>query len=238
MREQKVQRRLGRSAAHLPDHPQPGLPGQLSLLQIRADQFAPEIIFSRTASEFYGRLNCLKARHRLRRCHHHRQPPVRPGNHHRSFTAAGWTALCASRQKALLGILNGVDYEEWKTARQSLPDTSLLQRPICAGKKPNKIAFAAGNGLARRRRHPAVRHHLAPGRAKGRGHPIDRARRKCWPPTCSLSFWAAANANTSGPAANLADRYPAKCAVRIGFDTGLSHRIEAGCDFLPDAVAL
>jgi len=29
----------------------------------------------------------------------------------------------------------------------------------------------------------------------------------------------------------LAERYPTKCAVNIGFDTGLSHRIEAGCDF-------
>ena len=30
---------------------------------------------------------------------------------------------------------------------------------------------------------------------------------------------------------NLAQRYPAKAAVRIGFDQGLSHRIEAACDF-------
>jgi starch synthase len=29
----------------------------------------------------------------------------------------------------------------------------------------------------------------------------------------------------------LAERYPAKCAVNIGFDTGMSHRVEAGCDF-------
>jgi len=29
----------------------------------------------------------------------------------------------------------------------------------------------------------------------------------------------------------LAERYPAKCGVQIGFDTGLSHRVEAGCDF-------
>jgi starch synthase len=29
----------------------------------------------------------------------------------------------------------------------------------------------------------------------------------------------------------LAERYPSKCAVQIGFDTGLSHRLEAGCDF-------
>jgi len=30
---------------------------------------------------------------------------------------------------------------------------------------------------------------------------------------------------------NLARRYPSKVAVRIGFKQGLSHRIEAGCDF-------
>jgi starch synthase len=29
----------------------------------------------------------------------------------------------------------------------------------------------------------------------------------------------------------LAERYPSKCAVHIGFDNGLSHRLEAGCDF-------
>src|SRR5277367_3957594 len=29
----------------------------------------------------------------------------------------------------------------------------------------------------------------------------------------------------------LARRYPDKAAVRIGFDQGLSHRVEAGCDF-------
>ena len=30
---------------------------------------------------------------------------------------------------------------------------------------------------------------------------------------------------------NLAERYPGKVSVRIGFDPGLAHRIEAGCDF-------
>jgi starch synthase len=30
---------------------------------------------------------------------------------------------------------------------------------------------------------------------------------------------------------DLAHRYPSQVAVRIGFDEGLSHRIEAGCDF-------
>jgi starch synthase len=30
---------------------------------------------------------------------------------------------------------------------------------------------------------------------------------------------------------DLARRHPSKAAVRIGFDEGLSHRIEAGCDF-------
>lgn len=29
----------------------------------------------------------------------------------------------------------------------------------------------------------------------------------------------------------LANRFPGKAAVRIGYDQGLSHRIEAGCDF-------
>jgi len=31
---------------------------------------------------------------------------------------------------------------------------------------------------------------------------------------------------------HLARRFPSRVAVRIGFDEGLSHRIEAGCDFL------
>ena len=30
---------------------------------------------------------------------------------------------------------------------------------------------------------------------------------------------------------DLARRFPSQVAVRIGFDEGLSHRIEAGCDF-------
>src|SRR5215475_3839134 len=30
---------------------------------------------------------------------------------------------------------------------------------------------------------------------------------------------------------DLAARYPAKVAVRFAYDQGLSHRIEAGCDF-------
>ena len=29
----------------------------------------------------------------------------------------------------------------------------------------------------------------------------------------------------------LARRFPSKVAVRVGYDEGLSHRIEAGCDF-------
>jgi starch synthase len=31
---------------------------------------------------------------------------------------------------------------------------------------------------------------------------------------------------------DLARRFPSRAAVRIGFDEGLSHRIEAGCDFI------
>jgi starch synthase len=141
----------------------------------------------------------------------------------------GLDGMLGSRRHLLTGILNGVDYDEWKTTGN--PHLShAYSRQNLEGKTSNKLDLQRSLGLVQRIDTPlfgsvtrlvdqkgvdlmadAVEAHIGSGMQfvmLGSGQPVFEA-----------------------VFTHLAQRHPSQAAVRIGYDHSLSHRIEAGCDF-------
>ena len=121
-----------------------------------------------------------------------------------------------------------MDYDEWKTLGN--PYLNSHSYGHLRGKQANKTELQREMRLPGAKGHSAVRHRLARGRSKRRGHSIAALQEML---AADMQFVLLGSGEREYERAwrKLADRYPAKCAVKIGFDTGLSHRIEAGCDF-------
>ncbi|MSR42445.1 MAG: glycogen synthase GlgA [Pedosphaera sp.] len=142
----------------------------------------------------------------------------------------GMEGVLRKRAAALTGILNGVDYGEWRTE-----DNPHLPHPFNAtnlrGKSRNKLAlqkelglpvepgtpiFASVTRLAEQKGMdillPALEEMLA-------AHEMQFVLLGSGDPAIEQSFRV------------LAERFPTKVVAQIGYDTRLSHRIEAGSDF-------
>ncbi len=134
------------------------------------------------------------------------------------------------RSNRLTGILNGVDYGEWN------PETdphlvSRYSRLDLAGKRASKLALLQELGLPRLAERPLI------------GIVSRFASQKGMDLVMGIAEWLAGQDVAmavlgSGEAQfeemfrHLARLRPAQFAVRIGFDNGLAHRIEAGADML------
>ncbi len=143
----------------------------------------------------------------------------------------GFDGILRSRADDLVGILNGIDYEQWN------PGTDRhLPAPFSAArlqdKAPSKRAVLAAMGLpvtdtALARPLVGVVSRLADQKGfdlvAAAGDDIARM---------DLSFVLLGSGDPRLQAIfeDLAARYPEKVAVRIGFDEGLAHLIEAGAD--------
>jgi len=141
----------------------------------------------------------------------------------------GLDGLLRFRQNALHGILNGVDYEEWNTVSDAYLTNHYSDGELI-GKAANKLALQQELGLAP---DPAIPLFGNIGRlVEQKGVDIllpalEEMLRE------NIQF---VQLGTGTPAfqwayADLAKRFPGRAAVCIGFDEGLSHRIEAGSDF-------
>lgn len=195
---------------------------QYALTNLPLDYFTPAGV------EFYGQMNCLKAGI----VYSDVVTTVSP-RYAREITTeemgCGLDGLLRQRNSSLVGILNGVDYDEWNTITDPYLKHSYSAEDL-SGKVANKLELQKEFGL-----------------------PVDA----CLPLFGSIGRLAEQKgveimfgaleeilrmdmqfvAVGSGAPAfqksyqDLARRYPAQVAVRIGFDEGLSHRIEAGSDF-------
>jgi starch synthase len=178
--------------------------------------------------EFYGQLNCLKAG----LLHAAAITTVSPRYAREIMTGefgCGLDGLLLRRRHALTGILNGADYGEWNTtgnpflehsfspadlsgkARQK----SVLQRELGLPVDPSVPLFGSINRLVEQK---GVEIQLAA---------LDKMLGE------GLQFVLLGSGDPGYQRAyqELADRHSDRMAVRFGFDQGLSHRIEAGCDF-------
>ncbi|MGD0812358.1 MAG: glycogen synthase GlgA [Verrucomicrobiota bacterium] len=188
----------------------------------------PDIYFQPDGLEFYGWMNCLKGGISSADL----LTTVSP-RYAREITTelygCGLDGALRRRQNSLVGILNGVDYDEWKTK-----GNPYLEHPYSAanlrGKQAGKIDLQREMGLPPA---PDVPLFGAVSRLAGqKGMDIQlTALQEMLAAGMQFVFLGSGDRELERAWRRLAERHPDKCAVKIGFDTGLSHRIEAGCDF-------
>jgi len=202
---------------------QGNFPGsQLALTNLPASYFHPEGL------EYYGLLNCLKAGISYADV----LTTVSP-RYAREITTelygCGLDGALRRRQNSLVGILNGVDYEEWTTVKNPFLPFSYTAEDL-SGKQADKIALQKELGLPPAPDVPLFGCVSRLADQKGMDILLGALEEML---AANMQFVLLGSGSRDYERAyrRLAERRPAKCAVKIGFDTGLSHRIEAGCDF-------
>lgn len=188
----------------------------------------PWSYFTWNGLEFYGHLNCLKAGI----AYSNRITTVSP-RYAREITTpefgCGLDGLLRQRQSSLAGILNGVDYDEWNTT-----NNPYIKHPYSSGKlegkTANKTDLQRELGLPVSENIPLFVSVTRLVDQKGVDILLGALEEMV---TSDLQFALLGNGPPVYETAfqKLAVRHSEKVAVRIGFDRGLSHRIEAGGDF-------
>ncbi|MCK6500919.1 MAG: glycogen synthase GlgA [Nitrospira sp.] len=134
-----------------------------------------------------------------------------------------------SRKEVLHGILNGVDYEEWKTVGNPYLPFAFSADDL-TGKAHVKVALQAEMGLPPR---PEIPLFGTVGRLadqKGVDIALGALEEMLALPIQFMSLGSGQREFQSALTA-LARRHPEKVGSRVSFDVALSHRIEAACDF-------
>ena len=192
------------------------------LANLPSDYFLPG------GAEHFGRLNCLKAGIAFSNV----ITTVSP-RYAREITTQefgeGLDDLLRKRQQVLVGILNGVDYDEWNTTANPY-----LKAPYSvghvSGKAINKSALQLELGLPAELGIPLFGTVTRLAEQKGIDIQLGALEEML---NAGIQFILLGNGSPEYERAfqNLASRFPKQAAVRIGYNHGLAHRIEAGCDF-------
>jgi starch synthase len=196
--------------------------GQYPLTNLPWDYFTSEGV------EFYGRMNCLKAGITFADV----LTTVSP-RYAREITTqefgCGLDGLLRYRKNVLFGILNGVDYEEWDTVRDSY-----IAQPFSANalesKTVNKQKLQEELGLPVDAALPLF---ASIGRlVEQKGVDVLLAvLREMLAAKIQVVLLGTGTADCEKSFEDLARQFPSQMAVRIGYNERLSHRIEAGADF-------
>jgi starch synthase len=184
--------------------------------------------FTAEGAEFYGQCNFLKAGIQFS----DRITTVSPRYAREILTEEHGCALdgvLRNRQSVLTGILNGVDYEEWNTE-----NNPHLSHPYhvddLAGKAAQKRDLQAEFGLPQEPDTPLFATITRLTEQKGIDIQLGALEEMA---EAHLQFVLLGSGSSEYERAfrTLAARYPDRIGVRIGFDYGLSHRIESGADY-------
>jgi starch synthase len=179
-------------------------------------------------AEHFGHLNCLKAGIAFADV----ITTVSP-RYAREITTEelgeGLDWLLRKRQNRLYGILNGVDYDEWNTTRNPFLKHSYSVIRL-AGKRANKVALQKEMNLPVNPKTPLFGTITRLTEQKGMSIELG-ALQEMLNADIQFVLLGSGAADYERAFQSLATRFPTKAAVRIGYDQGLSHRIEAGCDF-------
>ena len=193
-----------------------------ALTNLPWEYFTPEGV------EFYGGLNCLKAAI----VYADQITTVSP-RYAREITTeefgCGLDPVLRARQHKLTGILNGVDYDEWRTSRNPHLRHAFTPRNL-AGKIECKLDLQRELGLPMRADVPLFATVTRLADQKG----VDillAALEEMLAIDLQFVILGSGDPALQRGYQNLARRYPTKAVARIGYDHALSHRIEAGCDF-------
>ena len=188
----------------------------------------PGEYFTAEGAEFYQQLNCLKAGIAFADAF----TTVSP-RYAREITTeefgCGLDGFLRKRQSRLFGILNGVDHEEWNPLHDPF-----LKHPYSAarlaGKQKNKIRLQKELDLPVAAEKPLFGTITRLTEQKGVDIQLGALEEML---SADIQFVLLGSGSAAYERAylDLARRFPSQVAVRIGYDEGLSHRIEAGCDF-------
>ena len=195
---------------------------QYAFTNLRWECFNPDTV------EFYGQLNCLKAGIAGADV----ITTVSP-RYSREITTdefgCGLDGLLRQRQACLYGIPNGVDYEEWDPAANHWIPHAYSPDNL-AGKAANKLDLQREFGLPVDASIPLFGNIGRLVEQKG----VDimlTALEEILAGGIQFVLLGTGTPALQNAYQELMRRHPGKVYVRIGFDEGLSHRIEAGCDF-------
>jgi starch synthase len=195
---------------------------QYALTNLPWDYFTP------ASMEFYGQINCLKAGVAAADM----VTTVSP-RYAREITTeeagCGLDGLLRARRGVLVGILNGVDYDEWNP----ISDAYIVHpynADKLAEKAVNKAELQKEFGLPPVPESPLFGNIGRMVEQKGVDIMLGALEEML---NANIQFvqLGAGAPMFQRAFVDLARRFPNKAAVRIGYDEGLSHRIEAGCDF-------
>jgi len=193
-----------------------------SLTNLPMDYLTP------AGAEFYGHFNCLKAGISYSDI----LTTVSPRYAREIMTAefgCGLDGLLRDRQASLIGILNGVDYTEWKTVNNPFLSHAYTPEDF-DGKRANKLDLQKEFGLPVSAETPLF---------GSIGRMVEQKGVDIMLGALEEMLSADLQAIVLGSGASvfqkafqqLAARFPSRLAVHVGWDQELPHRIEAGSDF-------
>jgi len=184
----------------------------------------PDTYFQPEGVEFYGFMNCLKAGISYADL----ITTVSP-RYAREITTeslgCGLDGVLRRRQS----VLHGVDYDEWKTEENPYLKFSYNTKDL-SGKEAGKSILQREFGLPEAPDTPLFGTVSRLTEQKGVDLQL-AALQEMLAADMQFVLLGSGQRDYERGYRRLAERYPAKCAVNIGFDTGMSHRVEAGCDF-------
>jgi starch synthase len=184
--------------------------------------------FNPKGLEFYGHMSCMKAGI----VYSDLITTVSP-RYAREITTeefgCGLDDILRHRQRSLIGILNGVDYDEWNTDdNPHLPYPYSLRR--LTGKAKIKAELQAEFGLPVRRDLPLFASITRLAEQKGVDIQLGALEEMLSADMQFILLGSGAPVYETAYRA-LQKRHPGKVSARIGFNNTLAHHIEAGADF-------
>ena len=189
----------------------------------------PWSYFTPEGLECYDQVNCLKAGI----AYSDVITTVSPRYAREIMTEAqgcGLDGLLRIRQADLVGILNGVDYEEWKTTENPHINRSYSPKSL-AGKAGCKKALQKEVGLPIRSDVPLFGSVTRLAEQKGVDIQLVALEQMIEERDFQFVLLGTGDPRYEKAYSELAEQFPTKVAVKLAYDHGLAHRIEAGCDY-------
>ncbi len=141
----------------------------------------------------------------------------------------GLDGLLRSRQDRLIGILNGVDYDEWNTTNNPCLVSPFSVEDMAA-KTANKLALQEQLGLPVRADVPMFGTVSRLADQKGMDIQLG-ALEEMLASDMQFVLLGSGSPQMEQAFRDLGKRHAGKVGIKIGYDHVLAHRIEAACDF-------
>lgn len=185
-------------------------------------------LFNHRQLEFYGQLNFLKAGCVFADALNTVSPRYAEEIQTREF-GCGLEGVLAERRNVLSGIVNGVDYGVWDPAIDPHLKSKYDVDTVFERKPANKTALQSEFGLPQRPDVPLLGLVARLVEQKGVSLVMNSAH-ELLTQDLQMVILGEGDPHIHRQLAALRDHVPQKLGLRIGFDEGLAHRIEAGAD--------